>query len=551
MAHLLVLTGARRGQALPLQKEKTVLGREPGCDVVINEAMLSHDTATRTGSVSRKHAVISFVGDAYYIEDGDGHGGASRNGTFVNDNKVPCSGRLPLRDNDRIRICNFGCTFHTSGETTFTVEASLDHPSSVESLQTQSAERLRVILEISNSLGSTLDSDALLRRLLDGLFQIFKQADRGFIIRCDEATGPLDLRVFQARRPADVADARFSASIVRRCLANREAILGNDLNRQFPESESAAKLTAKSLLCAPLWSQDDRPLGAIQLDAQESGPKFTEGDLKLLVGVASQASVALSNARLHRDALAHQRRERELEVAHHVQQSLLPQRLPDVPGYRFFTHYQAAEQVGGDYYDFLPLPGGRLAVLLGDVAGKGVPAALLMAKFSVETRVCLEAEPNLAAAVRRLNTVMLRTTGPDRFVTLVAVVLDPATHKAAVVNAGHPSPLRFRPSTEVVEEAAPVEAAGVPIGIAEGYPYTAGEFQLRPGDAMLLFSDGVTDAADARGARFGVGGIRAALAGGRLPQEAGEHLVQAVKRHASGCSQIDDITVVCFGRAAP
>jgi serine phosphatase RsbU (regulator of sigma subunit)/pSer/pThr/pTyr-binding forkhead associated (FHA) protein len=552
MANLLVLTGARRGQTLPLQEHKTVLGRDPGCDVVINAAMLSHDTAGRTGSVSRRHAVISCVGDAYYIEDGDGQGSASRNGTFVNDHKVPFPGRLLLRDNDLIRICNFGCTYHTEGEATFTVEASLDHTSSVESLQTQSAEKLRIILEISNSLSSTLDSDALLHRLLDGLFQIFKQAHRGFIILCDEASGPLDLQVFQTRRPADGADARFSSSIVRRCLANREAILGNDLTQQFPESDSAVKLPANSLMCAPLWSQDGRPLGAIQLDAQEPEPKFTEEDLKLLVGVASQASVALCNARLHRDALVHQRRERELEIAHHVQRSLLPQHLPDVPGYQFYAYYQAAEQVGGDYYDFIPLPGQRLAVLLGDVAGKSVPAALLMAKFSVEARVCLETQPDPAAAVGKLNALMLRATAPDRFVTLVAVVLDPAAHTATLVNAGHPSPLRFRSSADGVEEAAPVEVAGVPIGIAEGYRYTACELQFLPGDALLLFSDGVTDAADARGARFGISGIRAVLASGRLPpQDAGERLIQALKRHAFGCSQIDDITVVCFGRAAP
>src|SRR6202030_3609582 len=119
--------------------------------------------------------------------DGDGQGNASRNGTFVNEHRVPFPGRLQLRENDRIRICDFGCTFHEDVETTFTVEAPRDYDSSVQSLQAQSAEKLRVILEISNSLSNTLDLDALLHRLLDGLFQIFKQADRGFLILCDEA----------------------------------------------------------------------------------------------------------------------------------------------------------------------------------------------------------------------------------------------------------------------------------------------------------------------------------------------------------------------------
>src|SRR5262249_52410767 len=172
--------------------------------------------------------------------------------------------------------------------------------------------------------------------------------------------------------------------------------------------------------------------------------------------VASQASIALCNARLHREALVHQRRERDLEVAHEVQLALLPRCLPSVLGYEFFAHYEPAQQIGGDYYDFIPLPDQRLAILLGDVAGKGVPAALVMAKFSVEARVCLETAFGLAAAVSKLNAHMARADLSDRFVTLVAVVLDPATHTATLVNAGHPSPLLIRYATGAVEEAAPV-----------------------------------------------------------------------------------------------
>jgi serine phosphatase RsbU (regulator of sigma subunit) len=115
-------------------------------------------------------------------------------------------------------------------------------------------------------------------------------------------------------------------------------------------------------------------------------------------------------------------------LARRVQRTLLPPGPPDVPGYAFHAHYEPAYEVGGDYYDFIPLAGRRLAVLLGDVSGKGVAAALVMVKFSVEARVCLQTEPDAAAAVGKLNGLMTRAAMPDQFVTLAAAVLDPAAH---------------------------------------------------------------------------------------------------------------------------
>jgi pSer/pThr/pTyr-binding forkhead associated (FHA) protein len=144
---------------LPLAGNRIVLGRDPACDIVIDEAMVRRDSAPgRPASVSRRHAVISCVRGNYYIEDGDGKV-RSRNGTFVN-NK-PISDPILLENNDHIRICGFDCTFLGDREATLPVEASIDHESSSHSLQTQPAEKLRVILEISNSLSNTLDVDAL------------------------------------------------------------------------------------------------------------------------------------------------------------------------------------------------------------------------------------------------------------------------------------------------------------------------------------------------------------------------------------------------------
>jgi serine phosphatase RsbU (regulator of sigma subunit) len=219
-----------------------------------------------------------------------------------------------------------------------------------------------------------------------------------------------------------------------------------------------------------------------------------------------------------------------------------------VRGYEFYTYYEAAQEVGGDYYDFVPLPDSRLAVLLGDVAGHGVASALVAAKFSVEARVCLEKNPNPAAALDRLNSLMLKADMPEKFVTLLVAVLDPMTHVIVVVNAGHPSPLLLRTSG-VVELAASDDVSGLPIGIAEGMAYMSREVRLDPGDRLLVFSDGVTEAMDARGEQFQEGILTALGVGSSSPVATGEQLLQAVKRHTAGCKQTDDVTVVCFGRS--
>src|SRR5262249_20779955 len=159
------------------------------------------------------------------------------------------------------------------------------------------------------------------------------------------------------------------------------------------------------------------------------------------------------------------------------------------------AHYEPALEVGGDYYDFVPLTGHKVAITLGDVAGKGVPAALLMAKLSSDARFCLLTEPDLPRAISRLNELLLLQAGKlDRFVTLAGVVLDPVTPTATLVSAGHPAPLLYRRATGAVQDAMTRDAAGVPLGIMEGADYTASQVVLQPGDCLLLYSDGVTDA---------------------------------------------------------
>jgi serine phosphatase RsbU (regulator of sigma subunit)/pSer/pThr/pTyr-binding forkhead associated (FHA) protein len=563
MAFLHILKGTNQGQKIPLRGgNEFVLGRNADCHVVINDP-----------AVSRVHARILVVGGRFHLEDGDGKA-KSRNGTFVNNHLLEKE-RVALKSNDRIKICDFLCNFYEQDEevrkplpqelkreveepdepdTSSTVEATLSH-SSQQILEAQPAEKLKFLLDLTSNLAQTFDLDALLPRIVDQLFQVFKQADRGFIILNEE--GPdvkLIPKVIKTRRANEESNARFSRTIVNRCLQTGQAFLSEDAtsDKKIDPSASIADCRIRSVLCAPLTAREtNKAFGVIQLDSQDRTKRFTADDLKLLVAVASQAAVALENARMHATILIQDRVQRDMELARAVQRSFLPQKPPEVPGYAFFAHYEAAQQVGGDYYDFIPLPQRGLGIMLGDVAGKGVPAALLMAKISADARFCMLTEPRPELAVTDLNTYLHQAGLSDRFVTLAAALLDPARHQVTFVNAGHPSPLIYRKATGKVEEAVPRELTGFPLGVVEGYVYDPCPVAIMPGDCVLTFSDGVTDARNKQDKDFQMQGVYNALREGPYTPEAiVTKVVKAVEQHSLGCKQHDDISVVCFGRTA-
>jgi len=276
--------------------------------------------------------------------------------------------------------------------------------------------------------------------------------------------------------------------------------------------------------------------------------RFTNDDLDLLASVASQAAIAVENAQLHEAAVQEQLTHHELELAHKVQRGFLPSEPPEVKGYEFYDFYEPARQLGGDYFDYIWLPGGRLAIVLGDVSGKGVSAAMFMARLSAEARYCLVSESDPVAAIERLNRVFCESSWEDRFITFMLNLLDPATHEVTVVNAGHMAPLRRLGAGGVNREGQ--EKSGLPLGVDDESEYEAYTITLQPGDLILLYSDGMTDAMNEAEEFYGeerfVEEVASAKANGVIAL--GQHMLNNVKRFAGARKQTDDMCLTMYGR---
>ncbi len=217
----------------------------------------------------------------------------------------------------------------------------------------------------------------------------------------------------------------ISRSIVNHVIGQKKAVLSQDAgaDHDLPTSASIADLKIRSVMCVPLLTPDGEVLGIIQLDTSDRR-QFLQDDLDVLAAVAGQAAVAVQNAAMHEKLLKNAAAGPRPGLAETVQKAVPAAVGPQVPGFEFFAYYQPTFEVGGDYYDFIHLPGNRLAIALGDVSGKGVAAALMMAKFSGETRFCVSTEPTPRRPIGKLNNALCSAGIDEKFMTMSLCLLD-------------------------------------------------------------------------------------------------------------------------------
>ena len=552
MALLVLLQG---GEAIPhdLGADDVLIGRHPECGVQLE-----------SNAVSRRHARVFVEGGGYAIEDlGSG------NGTFVNGQKI--EGPTQLKPQDRIKLGPVLMRFEESGgggpaveqnigstmvgvsmdDEDATIMASVDIGGGFGALGVKPEEKLKGVLEISRALAGSVDVEAMLPKVLDTLFGIFNQADRGCILLKESESGELVPRAMKHRRESEDATVTLSRTIVSKVIENKAGLLSADASSdtQFSASESISNLSIRSMMCVPMLGIDGEVAGVINLDTQNPVNQFNNDDLELLQAVAGQAALSYESARLVSAFMAKQKQDSELDIARGVQVALLPEELPKVDGYSFYASYDAAQAVGGDYYDAMVLSAGKICLAFGDVAGKGVPGALIMSRISSCVQNTMSFMPSIEEAVAAINNHMCANAVEGRFVTFVLVIIDPVAHHLTLVNAGHMSPMILK--TDGLIEEFDEESVGLPIGVMEDYPFEVVERPIGAGEIIVIFTDGVDEAMNPAGDLYTLERMRNFLqAGSRQADELGRSLLADVRTFADGRDQNDDITIMTFGRDA-
>lgn len=539
----------------PLKDEAVTIGRSASCTVQIVDKR-----------VSRHHAVLRRNRDSFVVEDL-----GSKNGTLLNNN--PLVGRTLLKCGDQIQIGDSMLVFeHEPDEPAAHVfdttrsgavklvgdeagsrheEVSVEPGSDAEirtpvtrELLKDPFERLKVLYQVGDSIRSVLDLDDLLRKIMDIIWTV-ASPHRGIILLKDEVDKTLEPVVVRTRE--GMADEiSISRGIVERCMAEQVAVLVSDApsDVRFAANESVIRGKIRSAICAPLVCKNE-VLGVIYIDTQVPGAVYyTNDELELMTGIANQAAMAITNARLHRQAIDRQRLEKELELARTIQANLLPKSYPQIPGVSFAAFSVPARKVGGDYYDFLQLADGRTAIVVADVSGKGMPAAILTAtiRASVRMESLVGRGMQVKEIMSGINSWTCKDATNNMFVTMVYGIYDPKTMTLEHSNAGHTFPLLFKPTGEYRN----LEVGGCFLGIMEFVDYESETVQIERGDTLVFLTDGVTDVHNESKQVFGIERVVEVIRSNLhlSAEELRDELYEATLLFRGATEQFDDLTIL-------
>jgi len=550
MPSLRVTSGPRSG-SITEAKDGAVIGRSLTADLQFEEKTLS-----------RRHARLVIADGQWKIFDL-----GSSNGTFVNG--TPVQTGTVLRDGDEIRLGEVTLQFTSPPQDEMfsrVVDVTLDPGAKqapifenvsvddhIEQLLPKGIEedagqlmikRLRLLSEVAEILGNVIEADKLFPKALEKLLDVFPEAERGCIMVC-EPDGTNLHPVAALARPGIQSQMSVSRSLATQVVATRSAVLSADVSgdERFDAQHTVVRFGLRTVMCAPMICEDT-VLGLIQLDSSNAETRFSRADMALFLGIAGHTALAFGKARLHDQLIAQMLFQQDLHMAARIQQSFLPKTSPQMQGYRFAESYSAARHIGGDYYDFVQISDRAVGIIVGDVSGKGVAAALYMAKLSSEMRFhargCLSAGTVLTA----LNRSLAEEMESGMFVTLALLILEPEKRRLTISSAGHMPPLLRSDDGSV---SALRINAGIPLGIFEDHQYGETQHTLKAGDSVLLYTDGVTEAMNRRGEMFGAGRLKQVLAaGGKHPDLILAAINQAVAEHTAGYPPSDDLAMVCL-----
>jgi serine phosphatase RsbU (regulator of sigma subunit)/pSer/pThr/pTyr-binding forkhead associated (FHA) protein len=548
MPEIAIQTAGGTRERYPLAKPRVTVGRSRESDIFLPDQWLS-----------RHHAAIEERNDGYWVSDLK-----SKNGTLLNGE--PINEWRRLRPGDVITLGEHTLTFcaepseeedeerEPEGTRVFSVKelSAINTRPAIDPGELQRQNRVLAIL-------SKAASELVVHRPLSELFELVLDllleavgAERGAILIL-EGTPPHPVIKASRSRTGDPL-TRVSRSIARRAMEERVSLLLPNVleDVRFKSEDSILASGIRTAMCAPLWftataagEGKDSVIGLVYVDSLQHAHAFTEDDLRVLTALANVAAAKIENVRLLEESMEKRRMEEDMRMAAEIQTGLLPREAPRLPGWDVAGCNLPCRTVGGDYYDFA-IEEGRLLLALGDVSGKGTGAALLMTVLRAAVRAHW-AEPRLSDAVARINRTVCQNVPSSKYVTFFLAGLDPATGRLDFVNAGHNPPLLVR-AGGMVET---LSDGGLVLGMFDDVVYDGGYVEMRPGDTLVVYSDGVTETWDPDGAEFGEESLRALAVENRtLDAEALQReILREIERFGAGARATDDRTIVVLKRA--
>ncbi len=546
-----------RGDAFDrvLEASSVVIGRAPSSDLVLEDRFLS-----------RSHARLWIEGDQVMLEDLGSH-----NGTFLNGARV--SGPVPVRPGDTIRVSTSVVTLTSVGDApelrtelqapiagaTLVREASdllpdarpAPAPSdSVEALVRYS-ERLALVNEVHKTLAGTADMAGLLELVLDRLFDHFRPEQAAVFLRRPDGRLTKEAERVADGGELDLDFRSLEHEVVDKGLAL--VVLDARQDERFSNAESVLTSGVRSLMAAPMLAVPPiggaPSLGMIVLASRLSARQFSEEDLELLVSLASAAALRIGNALLAEEAAERRRLEEELALARSIQVALLTEELPDLEGWQLHAGNVPSRRVSGDFYKIVEREagGGReLVVLLADVSGKGMAASLLTAALEAMTSGLLEETESPEAICHKVSRLLYRRTPPAKYATGFLALIDPTSGELRYASAGHNPALVVRAAGGVEE----LESTGQPLGLLPSPHFGSADARIEPGDLLVVYSDGITEAMDCAGREYGterLGAVCAAHSADPLDALA-ERIEEDLTRFVGDEPFADDRTIVMVRR---
>jgi len=525
---------------LPLTGARLSVGRASSADLCFPE----------DAGLSRQHFAFESQGEDWTVQDL-----GSKNGTFVNN--IPLKARLILKPGDRITAGHLVIVYSpdaqnlnenvvvfegsdTTSPSTSTVVTSLEGALTHQTMvldrggAAKTSAPMQALIRAGQELAANRPLDELFPVILDlGIKAV--NAQRGVLLTLED-----DKLIPRAHKGEGF---RISTAVRDRVINEKSSILVRDaqLDDAFKGRMSIVEQRVHTMMAVPLQTKD-RIIGLIYLDSPFVLREFTKDDLNLLTVLANVAAIRLENARLAEIEAAERIMKFDLSQAAQIQRYMLPETAPAVPGADLAGFNVPCRTVGGDYYDFFTYSDGRVAMGLGDVSGKGMPASLLAMQLNARVQVLAEDPKDLAAFMTRLNKTTCAKCPSNRFITFFFCVLDAATGQVAYANAGHNPPIVVRASGE----SSMLEGGGPVLGILPIAPYSEMFTQLDRGDMLVLYSDGVTEATNLNYDEFGEQRLIDTLKAHRTEPSTAivDAVTKALAEFTAGAPQADDITLV-------